>query len=645
MQKSNTFSAKIDCIYKNIANSDLTTLAALFLAPVKEDYKANIANRKAHISRKWLHQEKSDFTPRTFKSEYKEYNFYKEIRIENRPLFQDAFEFLELPLEEFCKRVYEYVSYKNSLYIDNENFTYNYLYIFKNSYASKDKNSIQEYQIHYGKKLSMNSMEITITPTDANEDESYSGIARYKDSKLILQFENEWNFITVICSLEFMNHKTQYLIGILSGFSEFNKKIPGAKKVILTRIKAFDTSRQYLTLNETELLYAEENSYKFNLSSYDYLKNHFQKYATKIDALDRLFTNLSKSGAFNECYYQLAFREIHTINRIFQNITKGASYYVKNRYNVLKALFSSFDTRKYQRLTIATPIYGNYFLFNHFSPEIEETMHALERLHSKGVRVEIVFIIMSCEREITPAFQKHLDRLEKIAKLYFVQNELIENKVASIDLLCVEDSSGKSDFVIYKPLQNFQQIFVLTKEYHLIEQLKTNYKTILHYAKEYQPPLKLEDYCIKHKGSIDALVGDWYLYVYGSKQLWEFKMTILGNNSVTLYYKGKVSDRGKIINNQYQSIILVEDAGNSTTTAYLFDNNLQELRHAFLVKVVAKQYKSYNDMFSIGICSKEPIAKKDIQYILGEQKEHIHFIDDAIKARLSDYVFKRFEMG
>ena len=638
---------KIKCIYKNITNSDLTTLATLFLAPAKPGYEVSIANRKTHISRRWLNQKESNFTPRTFKSEYKDYAFYKEIRIENRPLFKDAYEFLELPIEEFCKRVYKYVSYKNSLYIDNENFTYNYLYLFKDNYvANKGKekrNAIQEYQISYGKKLSTNSIEITVTPSDGNTDEKYSGIAKYKDSKLILQFENEWNYVTVISSLEFMNHKTSYLIGILSGFSEFNKKIPGAKKVILTRIKALDINRQYLTLNETEILYAEENSYKFTLSSYDYLKNHFQKYATKVDSIDKLFDNLTKNGYYTDIYYQLAFREIHSLNMLFKKVQNGLSYYIKHRYNILKTLFKTYIYEPYKYLYMVTPIYSNHFVFDYFSPEVDEIFKALQALKQKEVEIEIIFVINNCKSGITPVFQENLKILSKLARIHFVQKEKIVGEFESIDFFFTENDNLESEYIIYKPLHFFYHIFTLSKEIHLVQQFKTFYKQIRFYSKPYKSPFKFDNYCSFFHNSIEELLGEWYLYLYGSQQLWELKVIIYSNNYVEFYYKDKLSYRGELTNKKYQSIILAEDINSKMITTYIFDNNMQELNHAFLVKAISKQYKSDSDMFTIGICSKEPIELQDIEYILGERKEQTVFIDDLIKARLSDYIFEKFE--
>jgi len=643
MANSYYFTRKIECIYKNIANSSLTQLTKLFITKDKYNDKTYLEYRKTHISRKWLKNSNANFSPKSFKSDFEQYPFYNTITIDSKPLFQNATDFLETPLNEFCEKIYEYVNYKNTQHIDNNSYIFNYFYIHHINYNNQVSNNIKEYKIIYKERLSANSFSIKVTNNSTDNNFEYTGKITYKKSKLILQLENNWNYSIILSNLEFVNRKPDYLVGVISGFSELNEKIPRAKKVVLTKDKVEDFNSLYLTLNETEMIYAEENIYRYNLNSSDYYKNHFNKYANKLDKLDSFFTNCTKSGIFASAYYQLAFRELNSLNTVFKNIKEGSSYYVKNRYNILNSISKAYEYEKYSNFYMITPIYSNYFMFNHFSPEITTILSSLQRLSERGVKIEIIFVINSCNRKVTPEFLEHLEILSKFATIYFVQKEHTEGKVASVDFFFTEDKNLTSNYIIYKPLHMYHQIFVFSKENYIVEQFKTTYKKIRHYSAKYKAPLNMQDYCKTYANSINKLVGDWYLYVYGSKQLWKFNIKIYNNNSVEFFYNDKISDRGIIINNQYQSIIMVEDVSSKMTTTYMLDNNLQEINHAFLVKAIAKQYKKSSDMFTLGICSKEPMDKDDIEYILGNEKEQILLIDDSIKARLSNYIFEKFE--
>jgi len=642
MASSYFFTRKIECIYKNIAGESLTKLAKLFTTKDKYNDKTYLENRKTHISRKWLKNSNANFSPKAFKSDFEQYPFYNTIIIDSKPLFENVIDFLETPLNEFCERIYEYVNYKNTQHIDNNSYIFNYFYIHHINYNNQETNNIKEYKIIYKEKLSANSFSIKVTSNTKDSDYEYLGKVTYKKSKLIIELENSRNYGTIVSNLEFVN-RPNYLVGVISGFAELNEKIPRAKKVVLTKDKVKDFNNLYLTLNETEIIYAEENIYKYNFNSSDYYKNHFNKYANKLDKLDSFFTNCTKNGFFASAYYQLAFRELHSLNTVFEHTKEGSSYYVKNRYNILNSISKAYEYEKYSNLYMITPIYSNYFMFNHFSPEIATILNSLQILNERGVKIEIIFVINDCNRKITPEFIEHLKMLSKFATIYFVQKEHIEGKVASVDFIFTEDKNLKSNYIIYKPLHMYFQIFIFSKEKYIVEQYKTTYKKIRHYSTKYKAPLNMQDYCKTYINSVTKLVGDWYLYIYGSKQLWEFNVKIYNNNSVEFFYNGKISDRGIIINNQYQSIIAVEDVNSKITTTYIFDNNLQEINHAFLVKAIAKQYKKNSDMFTLGICSKEPMETKDVKFILGDKQKIGLLIDDSIKARLSNYIFEKFE--
>ena len=161
MKKDYAFSKKIECIFTHIANSNIDNLVNLFILPQKADLKSYFDNRKMHIQRAWLKNQNSAFIPRTFKTEFIKYPFYQHTSINGKALFTDADEFLQLPLEEFCNKIYDYLKY-NSLLKKYREFQFNYFYLYRLAYKNPKKYNISEYKIEYLNKISANEILINV---------------------------------------------------------------------------------------------------------------------------------------------------------------------------------------------------------------------------------------------------------------------------------------------------------------------------------------------------------------------------------------------------------------------------------------------------------------------------------------------------
>ncbi len=639
MSKNYFFKEKIKCIYEHLAKKSLTELTRLFWI---ENSSTTFENRKLHIQKKWL-EGKEAFIPRKFKSEFNSYPFNRLFLFDNKPLFADATEFLEISKEEFCRKIYEYINSLEDGYLQDKDKLFHYFYMYRQDVFKTVKNSIGEYQIFYKKLLRANEYEIEVIST-INSDFRYNGRVFYKKNKLIIHFENSWNYITIVANLEFLNAQTKYLIGIISGFSQFNQKVPSSKKVILTRQKALDYDRLYLTLNETESIYAEENSYKYNVSNFDYLRNHFIKYTKKLENFDKFLNNLKKQEFFALPYYNLAFNEFHSVTKIFQKLANNNSYYVKDRYHLFLGLFDEHFYHKFDKLFIVLPIYTKYFIFNHFSDEAQKILKIFQRLYAKKVKIEIVFLINNCKRALSEQFHFYLQELIKIAEISFCSREplLKQESISSIDFVLAQyekKENKKEEFVAYKPFYHYRQIFVFSQDPETIKRFKTTYNFVKFKATPYKEPFLLQDYCLKQESS--KLSGEWFKYTAGTKQLWEEKIKIYDDEKVECYYNNKLSSKGEIIHKTFQSVMILEDIETRRITTYMFDNKSYILGKAFFMTMLSKAYKQEDEIFSIALFSKDPIPKEKVLEIIGES--YPQFLSYEIKKRLSDYLFERYE--
>jgi len=468
----------------------------------------------------------------------------------------------------------------------------------------------------------------------------YYGEAIFEDNKLILHFKNDWNYVTIIANLELLSKNSPYLVGIASGFSYYNNKIAGAKKVILTKEKVSQYKQQFLTLNKTDYIYADENSYKHNLSNYDNLKNHFNKYVAKLNNLNRFFKELAINNLYASTYYQLAFNEFNMTTHIFNHVNSGKTFYVKDRYSILKTILNAQVYEKYKKLYLSMALLNKYFLFNHFSKESNRLIELFRKVKANGVKIELIFIIRDCNEEFTPEFKEHLKNIsnENLATIKFFQKDLLEDSVDSLDFILTDNR----DYVIFKPIRTIKQVFIYTNNEITINQYEAIFNKLNLRAVEYnEDKSSISEYCLYSDDISKILSGKWYLYLQGSKQFWEYEV-LFNNNELEFSYKGKMVDKGTIIHKKEQSIIIAEDINTTRVTTYVFDNQISNLKHAFLVKVIAKQYKKDEDMFTLGIFSKEKMDINDAKEILSTSKNSL-LIDPNIKRKLSDYIFERYK--
>ena len=221
-----------------------------------------------------------------------------------------------------------------------------------------------------------------------------------------------------------------------------------------------------------------------------------------------------------------------------------------------------------------------------------------------------------------------------MAKLYIVLEKNIENEVNSIDFLY----TSKEDFVVSKFLRVDYPVFSLFQHQQSIEEHQAMY------AKVFNRSISYEDFKRNKKKScnpnplIANISGEWYHYFYGSKKFWEDRVVIYENGTVEYYCDEKITERGEIINKEYQSIILLDDPITKRLFSITFDNQPYQIQKAFFTNNFAKQSEKNLDIFSVGILSREKIAIEKAKEILGEANDVRYLEESSMRKRLGDYL-------
>jgi hypothetical protein len=630
-KKKHLFYEKIQCIYNNITKKDTHKFTELFFI---KNGKASWDNRKSYLLKKWIRPKNKTINSRMFKSEYEKYPFSR-LAVNGRRLFEGAEEFIQIEIEPFCKRIKSYLHAQVQLdsVTDTE---YRYMYVF-NLNGVRENNNIDYYEIEYTKTNLPNELGVYIKPPKHKsllEIEPYHGVFKYQNNKIILRFENRDDYISAIFNTDLINKHTKYLIGVGIGIADINQKIPVAKKVLLTKEKIEDSEELYLILNETEIVSAEENSYKFKHNDRDFNPSHLEKYITKIERLNRLFKKLSEQQNYSSFYEQLAFKEFSAINNIFQKIKEHHPYYINYRKRVLDILLKSHPHEQYNAIYMVMPIYQEDNIFAHLSSKALILQKELQLLSNK-VKIEIIFVIENCQEAFSHEFRAFLSKVQELIEIRFAFKGQIENEVNSIDFLFTD----KKNFVVSKFLRVDNPVFNLFQDKTTIDEHEAMYRKIHNRSMGYDAFIKDKNQlCSVSNSVVGNLVGEWHFYIYGSKNILENIVVISVDGRVECHSQNQGLERGVIINKEYQSIILLEDDITKRVLTIVFDHQPHKIQDAFLVKIIGKQYKSDFDILTIGLFSRKSIKTSKVQEILGDVDDIRILEDNTIGGNLADYL-------
>ncbi len=627
MKIDKIFQQKNKFIFNKICKENHDEFTKLFHI---ENAKTSFEHRKIYLKANWLGKATM---PRNFKKEYEKYPF-SEIMYNGKKLFKDAEEFLKIDLIVFEEKIKLYVEYKNILVIPKK-LNYTHFYIF-NRYGIEDEKNLDYYEIkHISKKE--NEIEIIVNPPNNKKSlkiDFYEGTLKQENNKIILTFYNNHDYITAIFNTDLSDDSSDYLTGVAIGIADINKKIPISKKVVLSKSTITDMNELYLTLNESEMVSAKENYYPVQHSNTDFKKSHLKKYIKKVNNLNKLFKNLSKSNYFNSFYEQLAFKEFSSVNHIFQKIKDNHSYYTNSRRSILERLINSYHTTKYNEINMIMPVYQTDNIFEHQSKYALILQDNFQEL-SKKVSMNIIFVIKNCNNPFSPEFKLFLQTIQSSANISFAYRKEIEYKINSIDFLYTDNN----DFVISKFLRLDNPVFYLFQDSQTIDEHQAIYKKISNRSIGYEAFINDTDkICKQTNPLLKNLSGKWYHYIYGSKKFWEDEVTIFEDGKVEYFCESQNTEVGEIIIKEYQSVILLDDPVTKRLFTIVFDNEPYKIQKAFFTKNVAKQFETDLDIFSIGILSRKPIPADKALEVLGDVDD-VRFLEKStMSKKLADYL-------
>ncbi len=492
---------------------------------------------------------------------------------------------------------------------------YKYLYTFSLNRVETN-HQIDYYTIEH---LSSNGTEVAIRVTPPNNKKAlqinpYEGTLKFQQNRMVLSYSNSEDYVCAIFNPHLANRQTKYLVGVIIGIADFNEKIPIAKKTILTKEPVEDVEALYLTLNETERILANENSFKFKDDNDNKLPSHLESYINKIAMLNSLFDNLLTKGYFPSFYEQLAFKEFRATDKLFDKFQKHHSFFTHYRKRVLDILMDSYKTNPYENLFMVMPIYNEENLFEEQSNKAIELQKGLKEL-SSHVEIEIIFVIDRCNIELKEEFISFLKEVSSLMKIGFALKENIEDEVDSIDFIF----TNLNDFVVAKSLRTNTTLFQLYRHENSIDDYHTFFRKISIRSNSYESFMqKREKICAKTNPLLKNLSGKWHFYIHGSKQYWDDEIYIFEDGRVEYYSEGKRTEIGTIVTKEYESVMLLDDPITKRGVIVVFDNQHYKIQKAFFAKVIAKQMESDLDMFSIGLFSRKAIAKDKAMEILGD---------------------------
>ena len=627
MQKSYFFKEKIECLYKNVAKESLSTLTLLFANGT------DVKHRRIHIQNKWLRKNNREYIPRAFKKEYNSYPFSRTILLDNEPIFKDGTEFLEISLEEFCSRIHQYMNSLNldTLGIIKEKLPFTYLLTYNQE--SKNSYHIMEWQIIYeDNAIEANYYPLEVRRIDKEQEIKYKGKLSIKNQKLLLEFYNETDHITSIFNIELLNSKTEYIIGVAIGISDINQKVPVAKKIILSKQKPklAEYKELYLTLNETEAIYAEENTYAFEIEQTELLQKHFVKYSQKIDRLDN-FINRFTQDYTKTVAHKVGSLQLHGLKRFFERLRNNREFYIYSFYQGFKSIFLTLRQRYIQKLYMVLPIYSEDFIFSYFSKNSRDILAMIESATSNGITIEIIFITDSCNKHFGVEFNQYLKSLEKVSNIYFIHKNDLVGESSSNEFIYTE----KRDFIFYKPLRSTKRIYKFSTDNEFIEYLDSYFWHLYYKATPYADVKKNGKVCIKKfKYSIDG----FYLYIIDDKKILELQIQQFNEKSINIFKHGSLYAKGLLIRQQEQTIVLFEDINTYDSTTIMFDN-FKLSKDGCIGYVTRSSNKKNVSIFNIAIYSKKAISKEEIEKILKDK--HIQPKSKEIEKRLNNYLSKQ----
>jgi len=595
--------------------------------------KKSLESRKKTIKR-WLYNELKG-TPKGFR--------FQSYAIADKGIDGNRFftieDFLDIvDFESFQVKADIYVNYINKA---EHQFEYHYIYYFD---RKLDKISGIEIKIIEETQPNLFKIEIDTLFSDI---ETYSGTLKIINSHyyyILVQnnFEN--------LSFYFVRNRgyrtTNYIYGIGLGLS-YEDGLPIASKYVLTknRLTQEETNLLHIDINENETLLIGERT---NNVYHDTTQRYRYKLNRKIKSLKRYMTRANDilSDEFkDDIYLNIFFQNLLNLNDMSKRVYENNYFDISNRGKAI-GIFLNISAELKSDCVIVYPLFGknNKIFFNHLNENSKKVFNENLKLAKEGLKITRILIVDSTFK-ITTTFTQMVNILtENGISVRVVFKEEIESLVYSYYFIFNQDKK----IALYQELNQNNCFFNVTKDKKLIDKLVDDYNIILSKSFDFQD--FLEARCtINHDKNLNALLGNWNFYFYGSTadkensskmKLWQLKINISADAQVKF-----IEDNGEIFTgiidttfNPKQSIITVIGRNANSTSILVFDN-LDIIKKVFKATLIDKQKGTNLDFVSCGIFSKNEIEENLVKFILGDF-DKVSFKEEQ---ELSQKIAQRFE--
>jgi len=644
---------KVKTIYELICNADIMELVELLSDQNLLQHKPNYREHRKKALQTILKK------GRTSKSRMqKEYHTYKlsQLYMSDMPAFDENF-FFESDIEIFRKRVDEYQRYlqKESLDFD---MAYRYIYLFDHSESEEDNHNVNNliyYKVEYSETTALrfqNGFPIKVYPPESKlYCGEYRGIIQKKENQIILMFENRYDSVHIIfnsslasSSLNPIFHESYY--GLAIGISDENQQTPVAKKVVFSKKKFTleEKEQLYLILNETQTLEAKENIYALEKST-ALNADHLEKYAKKIKDIHTFFSNVKYSETIDtNIIHHMVFTEFHVFQKMFEKFSHKQDYFLRDRKRICLEFIRFLGAHPNESVTMVLPLCSNednIFMFEVPGKKSLKTLFA--DLACKGMQIQMVFIVEKPADYKTPQIKEVFKELSQAGiAIYFAAKNNVENFVSSYDFCYTQNGTD----AIFKSHIRYKEMFTITQNKEQIKTLMIDFERIK--ARSYSLDEVEKGTCIVGVKNrvLQKLIGKWYLYFYGSYPyrngiplFWEVPVEVKADYSVTEIDKYGNAQRGKATIYPKQTLLSLISIQTENTHHIVMNNS--KVSDIMPVMIYSKQKQKDLDMAMIGVISRDILAEKDVQELLGNPGNVVLKVDPMLQNRIDDFILNR----
>ncbi len=471
------FGEKLRLVYAKIFDEDMDKFTEALIdyqkfQPERFDLESEDACRKQFflnrktVLRRWLHRG-SRCTP-DFQKSFQHYQLSK-YQLKGKALFSlDDFR-RNGDMEAFEDKVALFVERKNRVQVKSD---YLYLYTFC---------EIEKKIIHYKiVKWSRGEGGETLIHLE-REGEIYEGSFSLSEESNI--------FITLRVgetTLYFLFHDNNdlscpYIVGMSMGYLPHDNKVPRSQKVIFAK-ELLDECLFDLTfiLNETEVISAIEN--RQNLNSKAFKLSHFIKYANRLKRYGAFFQKLVEKRYQEQFYYRLAFREFHTIARLFGRVAQKETYFIYDYQRALCELIETVEAIRDIPLYVVMERSEKSIFVELSQKNLEIKKRFLDLSRHANIKITIIFV----EEKGASLPQVLIEELlSHDIEIHLVYREEVIHEVNSLDFIFI-DLRDKRDFVLADPLRDSKEVYKIFTNEVIMDEYKTDYQKLLRKSRRVQ---------------------------------------------------------------------------------------------------------------------------------------------------------------